>query len=469
MKKLSIVLALVLLLTACTANVNNIEKQKDESTTTTVENVETETNNDLSNKSVSDTNTGNDEEYNNTSEDTVNTYNVVKEYTTPEGYKVIEYEGGYATTLSSANSLDIVKTPNPLDFKEIEGNLKLDELPENGGTEFFHDLRSRDLSSIDLTDKLDYLLTADFDDDTVWPDSLPKEFDIDKIKEYGMDPGLGVRKLHEKGITGKGVGIAIIDQPLLVNHEEYKDQLKLYEQIHILKDDNTARMHGSAVASIAVGKNVSVAPESDLYYIAADFYRENLYWVAEAIDRIIEINKTLPENKKIRVISISMGLSDSELKNVDLVKEAMKRAEDEGIYTIVVGTKVGGGYGLVGAGRNPLDDPNDLDSYTKGYFWRDASYTVIKYNILVPMDCRCVASPTGENKYVFYYSGGMSWVVPYVAGMYALCCQVNPNITPGEFAKAVQRTASKVIFDDGKEYNILNPEALINRIKEINN
>lgn len=53
--------------------------------------------------------------------------------------------------------------------------------------------------------------------------------------------------------------------------------------------------------------------------------------------------------------------------------------------------------------------------------------------------------------------------------MYALCCQVNPNITPGEFAKAVQRTASKVIFDDGKEYNILNPEALINRIKEINN
>jgi len=124
---------------------------------------------------------------------------------------------------------------------------------------------------------------------------------------------------------------------------------------------------------------------------------------------------------------------------------------------------------LVGAGRNPLDDPNDLDSYTKGYFWRDASYTVIKYNILVPMDCRCVASPTGENKYVFYYSGGMSWVVPYVAGMYALCCQVNPNITPGEFAKAVQRTASKVIFDDGKEYNILNPEALINRIKEINN
>jgi len=50
-----------------------------------------------------------------------------------------------------------------------------------------------------------------------------------------------------------------------------------------------ARMHGSAVVSIAVGKNVGVAPEADLYYIAADFYRNDLYWVAEAIDRIMEI------------------------------------------------------------------------------------------------------------------------------------------------------------------------------------
>lgn len=52
-----------------------------------------------------------------------------------------------------------------------------------------------------------------------------------------------------------------------------------------------------------------------------------------------------------------MGLSDSEFKNFDLVKEAIKRAADEGIYTIVVGTKVGGGYSLGGAGRNPLVDP----------------------------------------------------------------------------------------------------------------
>jgi hypothetical protein len=82
------------------------------------------------------------------------------------------------------------------------------------------------------------------------------------------------------------------------------------------------------------------------------------------------------------------------------------------------------------------------------------------------MDSRCVASPTGNDKYVFYYSGGMSWAVPYTAGLYALCSQVNPNITPNEFNTAIYNTATKVHLDDtNDEYNILNPEGLINEIK----
>lgn len=83
------------------------------------------------------------------------------------------------------------------------------------------------------------------------------------------------------------------------------------------------------------------------------------------------------------------------------------------------------------------------------------------------MDSRCVASPTGQDKYVFYYSGGMSWAVPYTAGLYALCSQVNPNITPDEFNAAIYNTATKVKLDDTEyEYKILNPEELINKIKK---
>ncbi len=65
-------------------------------------------------------------------------------------------------------------------------------------------MRSKDITEIDLSNELDYLLTADFDDDTKWPSSVPKEYDIEKIKEYGMDPGLGIRKLHEKVLLDRG-------------------------------------------------------------------------------------------------------------------------------------------------------------------------------------------------------------------------------------------------------------------------
>ena len=444
MKKLAIILSLMLLLTACSSTLGNNDKENESPTTKTIENTNGEEDNEIN---------------------ADNTYEkIANEYTTSESYRVIEYEDGYTTILSPEGTIAIVKTPKFDDFTEYF-DYKLEELPKDDGTEFFHDLRSKDISNIDLSNEMDYLLTSDFDDDTKWPGSVPKEYDIEKIKEYGMDPGLGIRKLHKKGINGKGIGIAIIDQPLLVNHVEYKEQIKLYEEIHINSD--FAQMHGPAVGSIAVGKNVGVAPEADLYYIAEthgvykeDGFEWDLYWIAKSIDRIIEINKTLPIDKKIRVISISLGIDNPEIKNGDLVQEAINRASNEGIYTISVGNS------LMGTGRDPLGDPNDLSSYTKGYFWRGTDHNMIKEDILVPMDSRCVASPTGEDKYVFYYSGGMSWAVPYTAGLYVLCCQVNPDITPKEFNAAINKTATKVHLDDSNdEYKILNLEGLINEIE----
>jgi len=40
-----------------------------------------------------------------------------------------------------------------------------------------------------------------------------------------VEPGLGLRALHEQGYTGRGVNVAIIDGPLLADHEEFGDRL----------------------------------------------------------------------------------------------------------------------------------------------------------------------------------------------------------------------------------------------------
>ena len=82
------------------------------------------------------------------------------------------------------------------------------------------DLRAMDLRGADL-------FKTTFDSFTSWPsrEMLPEGFDPERVLEWGKCPGLGVRELHERGVTGKGVHVAIIDQPLLMDHEEYKDQL----------------------------------------------------------------------------------------------------------------------------------------------------------------------------------------------------------------------------------------------------
>lgn len=355
----------------------------------------------------------------------------------------------------------------------------LDKLPEYNKEQaqmFQVDLRSTDLSQLNLSGRKEDLMHADFDSKTKWPSSLPKDFDTKTIMEYGKNPGLDLNKLHEKGITGKGVGIAIIDQVLLTDHEEYKDRLKFYEEIHAA---NETSMHGAAVSSIAVGKNVGVAPEADLYYIAVDpseFNSKNemimdFTYGAKAINRILEINQSLPEDKKIRVISMSIGWNKDE-KGFKEIDEAVKKAQEQNILVVSSNLKQYYSVSINGLGRDPLSNPDDINSYTPGAFWEKNfynDYQFFKKNIsnmlLVPMDSRCTASPTGNSDYVFYRNGGVSWSIPYISGLYALSCQVKPDITPEIFFKEAISTGSiKGVEKDGKEYKmgtIINPQKLI--------
>jgi len=163
----------------------------------------------------------------------------------------------------------IARHPEPLGNR----SLVYTELPtfDPVSTEPFQvDLRSADLTKLDLSKSKDNLLYASFDSKTQWPatDKMPTDFDWQKIMEINKDPGLGVEALHNQGITGKDISIAIIDTTLLVDHIEYKEQVRLYEEAKDLSGES-AWMHGPAVASIAVGKSVGVAPKAFLYYIAS--------------------------------------------------------------------------------------------------------------------------------------------------------------------------------------------------------
>jgi len=388
------------------------------------------------------------------------------------------------TNVSTDNKLIISRKPDSTVFRMG----KLDSIPKYNGNStmpFERDLINYDPSGLDLRNNLIELLHSDFDSKTNWPKSIPDGFNPDSIMELGKNPGLNVRKLHEVGITGKGVGIAIIDKALLVDHIEYRDQLRMYEEIHGLRNER-ASMHGPAVASIAVGKTVGVAPEADLYFISSDdgtiFNRIkyilfknrdiNPKWRVKSIYRVLEINRTLPLDKKIRVLSISSG---SYRRNF---LKAIEDAGKEGLFVISSSLSYPHNLRFSGLGRDCLTDPDNILSYFPGSFWSNTFYKSpdnfkIDSKLMVPMDSRCTASQSGKSSYAFYSLGGLSWSIPYIAGLYALACQVKPSVIPQEFWNKALETGDEIkIEKNNKVYKlgkIVNPVKLIESLKESTN
>jgi hypothetical protein len=398
------------------------------------------------------------------------------------------------TRTNPGTTLGIVR--RPLRFRQYDADSRLLRslpTPDPKAWDPTHqvDLRERDISQLDLRDQADIVRLADFDSQTRWPDParMPPGFRPREILERAKNPGLGVRGLHAKGITGKGVGVAIIDQALLVDHDEYKDRLRTYEEIDWPAMTPAALLHGAAVASIAVGKTVGVAPEADLYFIA-EFHATSrggrdefdLSPLAASIDRIVAIDAALPPGRKIRVISISAGWKRG-MKGYEAAVKAADRAKAQGIFVLSVGlfeTYPNVSSFLMGLGRDPARDPDSTTSFgpARG-FERLMARPELGYQnflrekasrgmVLVPMDSRTTASPTGPQDYVFYRSGGASWTAPYLAGLYALACQVKPEVTAEEFLAAALQTGDRLelpaLKEQGIPARIANPLRLIDTL-----
>jgi len=399
-------------------------------------------------------------------------------------------EGQVSINDNTKEEVKIIKFPYTEDF--LRGSLNsMDEIKDNFGSNSM-DIRGYNLENVDLYGYEDRLFDSTFDSKTKWPEKLPKGFNPKEFLEFHKNPGLKLKKLHEKGITGKGVNIAFVDAALLVNHEEYYDRVKMYEEIHYSQE--VAQMHAPAVASIAAGKNTGIAPEADLYFIGCENYNIvdnemelDFTWIAKAIERIIEVNKSLPKDDKIRVLSISAGCKP-ESKGYNEFIEAIKKAIKEDIFVLTVNMfeTYDDKFYFHGLDINSLSSKDDIFNYevTEWEKWVSKIKHIDELNkyyeeklnmdkpeelLLIPIDSKTVASPTGEKDYVFYREGGWSWCMPYLAGLYALACQVNPDVTPEEFwSEALATGDSRPIEKGAEKFNgkIINPEKLISSLSK---
>ncbi len=317
------------------------------------------------------------------------------------------------------------------------------------------DLSNKDMSKVSLKS----ISNTSFDEATKWPKetNLPKSFNPNSWMTIGKDPGLNLSKIHQSGITGKGVSVAVIDKTILSTHNEFKDRIT-YIKIGYQTDPH---FHGMACASILAGKTCGVAPDAKLYYFSCPDTRNKFSsCYIDAIDKIIEINKTLPEKEKIKIASISDGFGKQSGKEWDKWQEAVKRANSAGV-TIVYSNSLGKDKFIWG-GCAPLKDRNNPSNYELSNYLKGIKTNNDKSWILVPGDFRTTASNNGDNQYVYWGEGGFSWAIPYVTGLAALAWQINPNLSFDEIVNKL--TTTKTVTSEGRY--IINPEAFIKAINK---
>ena len=323
----------------------------------------------------------------------------------------------------------------------------------------FDDVRSKDLSKLDLSDKKDIIVTLTFNKKTVWPEpnKLPDRLDPNKLMTHTMNPGLGIRMLHQQGITGKGVNVAIIDQAMYLDHPEFSGKIVAY---HDLAGKEKSSMHGPAVTSLLVGARCGTAPDARVYYVAT---RGGVYEVdnVDGLDWIIEKNRTLPKAEKIRIVSVSAAPGKAGTPSTDNQKkwdDACARAEAQGILVLDCTEH----RGLIGACWYDVKSPENVTKCTPGFPGMPPNYRPGR--ILVPASPRTVAEEYDKGDYSYQYCGrgGLSWAIPYCAGVLALGWQVNPELGPVQMRELLFKSA--YTKKDGAK--IINPGSFIQLVRK---
>lgn len=322
----------------------------------------------------------------------------------------------------------------------------------------------KDISTMDLSKSGNIIATLWFNKSTKWPDKskMPSEVNPEDILEKAMDPGLGVRELHSQGITGKGVNVAIIDQPLYNDHPEFKGKIVEYKDFSC---NSESSMHGPAVTSLLVGEKIGTAPDARVYYAATPTWNADASYQAQALDWIIEENSKLTTKEKIRVVSISATLSGPGspfTKNNDKWDKAVERAKNEGILILDCSEN----NGIIGpAFFSDLDDIDNVKKCSPG-FPGGGGRGAEKDRIMVPTSPRTTAEEYNKGNCSYQYTGrgGLSWAIPYCSGVLAMGWQICPELTPSEIVDILFKTAYE---NNGAK--IINPVKFINFIKENKN
>ena len=240
--------------------------------------------------------------------------------------------------------------------------------------------------------------------------------------------------VHQKGITGKGVTIAVIDGPVDTSNPALKGANITDKSRCTIQDSPEGVRHGTDMAIILVSPISGVAPDATLYNYQAsastttsngscDSNGDRLNTIGALINQAVEDGA--------QFISISQSVSDSSnelkwavtnaiTKGVIIVASAGNGATDENI------TQLGRYSGVVGV--SAINSDGTFASYSS---WGDGVVTAAFGGPYTTYDVN-----TGEPVTV----QGTSISTPLVAGMLALARQKWPDATTNQILQLLVHT-----------------------------
>ncbi|MCL4424026.1 MAG: S8 family serine peptidase [Firmicutes bacterium] len=292
-------------------------------------------------------------------------------------------------------------------------------------------------------------------------------------------PTIGAERAWGEGLTGRGVGVAVIDTGVYLHPDLYTPFNRIVAFHDLVRgsslpyDDNG---HGTHVAGIVLGngtrsrrKYKGVAPEANLVAVKA------LDGNGSGRDsQIITGIQWCMENKSkynIRVLNLSLGSTAIGPAKDDPLCLAVEKAWDAGIVVCAAAGNEGPGAGTIDSpGIDPriitvgaMDDKGTADRADDGIAdFSSRGPTVegeTKPDLLAPgKGITSLRAPRGtidraggEGRIGQWYMSlsGTSMATPFCAGTVALMAQKNPRLTPDQVKSILQEAAE----DRGYEVN----------------
>lgn len=268
---------------------------------------------------------------------------------------------------------------------------------------------------------------------------LPKNhpFNLDIYSLIDKD----IQRLHNHGITGQNVNIAIIDHGFPIVHNEVKNCLKDYKDL-----SNQTNFHGLVVTSCLAGKNFGVAPDAKIHFYGHSQAEEQ--GPIDIISALKDIyNKNL-NGANIKIVNLSNSLLafNNESENIKV------KLKEQGCY-IIDSTIFRKYFTCIN-----LKYINGTPNY---YFskWQEKDINTYKSKIAIPFTGIMPLYNTTDD-YQISGNTAYSWTIPRLSGIFALCLQVKPSITLEEFIQVADET--KTITED--KIMIINPKEMIENL-----